>query len=68
MVHNQYHWKDLESSFLINLFRDRNVTRIFYKSSQSYWHVNLDDKYLETEGVQCNVMRNKMCRFFVLIV
>ena len=28
--------KIFESSFLTNLFEDINITRIFYKSSQSY--------------------------------
>jgi hypothetical protein len=35
--------------FLISLFRDRNIARIFYKSSQCYRHVNRDDKHLGTE-------------------
>jgi hypothetical protein len=43
-----------ESSFLINLFRDRSVARIFYKSSQSYRHANHGNKHLGTEGV-CNI-------------
>ena len=41
-----------ESSFLINLFGDRNVIRISYKLSQSYRHANRGDKHLETEGVE----------------
>jgi hypothetical protein len=41
--------KIFESSFLINLFGDRNVARIFYKLSQSYRHANHDDKHLGTE-------------------
>ena len=43
-----------ESSFLINLFEDKNIARIFYKSSQSYQHANRGDEYLETEYIQNN--------------
>jgi hypothetical protein len=43
--------KIFESSFSINLFRDINVTRIFYKSSQTCDTYTKDDTYLETEGV-----------------
>jgi hypothetical protein len=40
-----------ESSFLINLFGDKNIAHIFYKLSQTYGtHINVD-KYLGTEGV-----------------
>ena len=37
--------------FLINLFKDKNIVCIFYKSSQNYWYVNYDDKYLGTDRV-----------------
>jgi hypothetical protein len=43
--------KIFESSFLINLFGDTNVARIFYKSSQTYsTHIN-GDRYKGTKGV-----------------
>jgi hypothetical protein len=44
--------KVFESSFLINLFGDTNITRIFYKVSQTYGTHTNDDTYLETERVE----------------
>jgi hypothetical protein len=41
--------KIFESNFLINLFGDTNVTRIFYKSNQTY-NTN-GDRYSGTEEV-----------------
>ena len=41
-----------EYSFLINLFRDTNVARIFYKSSQTYGTHTNGDSYLGVEGVE----------------
>ena len=43
--------KIFESSFLINLFGDTNVARIFYKSSQTCGTHTNGDSYLGTEGV-----------------
>jgi hypothetical protein len=40
-----------ESSILINLFTDTNVTRIFYKLSQTCGTHTNDDGYLGTERV-----------------
>ena len=42
-----------ESSFLINLFGDTNIARIFYKSSQTCGTHTNNDSYLGTEGVDC---------------
>ena len=47
-----------ESSFLINLFRDRNVAHIFYKSSQSYRHANRGDKHFGLKGVLSMLYRD----------
>ena len=45
MVYNWYHWKkSLNLVFLINLFEDINVTRIFYKSSQTCGTKTENDK------------------------
>jgi hypothetical protein len=44
--------KIFDSSFLINLFRDTNIVRIFYESIQTCsMHTN-GDSYLRTDGVQ----------------
>jgi hypothetical protein len=54
MVHNQYHiiiGNIFESKFLINLFRDTNIVRIFYKSSQTRGMYAADDRHLGTEEV-----------------
>jgi len=41
----------VESIFIVNLFKDTNITYIFYKSSQTYSTGIQNDKYLRTEGV-----------------
>ena len=49
--------KIFESNFLINLFKDTNVVRIFYKSSHTCGtHAN-DDRYLGTREYVINIIR-----------
>jgi hypothetical protein len=59
-MEDKYSWEGIrlgdsatifESSFLTNLFGDTNVAHTFYKSSQTYRHVNRGKTYLGTEGV-----------------
>lgn len=40
------------SSFLVILFRDTDIARIFYKSSQTCNTYTNDDSYLGTENVR----------------
>jgi hypothetical protein len=42
--------RSLNLFFIINLFRDTNVVRIFYKSSQTYGTETKSDSSLGTEG------------------
>jgi hypothetical protein len=51
--------------FLINLFGDTNVARIFYKSSQSCDTHTDDDNLLGTEGIPaascCRIAEDYLC-------